>query len=1008
MSAVSRWMALLALVLVAIPSGALAQSGSVTGMVADATTGRPLTDAQVSLPALERGVLTNARGRYLLTGLPPGAHEVSVTRIGYTTQTQQVMVGPAETVVADFRLEEGAIGLDEIVVTGYQVSEVRADRTGATTGLLASEIELLPINTTEQVLQGLTAGVQVGATTGQPGSGLEVRVRGIGSIDASNQPLYIVDGVQIAADRAEDVDSYVSTSPLSSINPRDIESIQVLKDAAATSIYGAQAANGVVLITTKRGIEGPTEWTFTTEFGQARSLDTWDVVGGPEWVELQMEAYANRSEDTGGTRVDGEAGAIAAFGSPSEVGTYDWQSEVLRTGQLRNFSASTRGGSENTRFYISGAFNRQEGQLVKSSFDRMTFRANLDHRATERLSIVANVGLSNADQEGDIDGNCQNCAFWAAPFMRPTLPIYNEDGSFNQAIAPIPYNIAFQVYNEDRLATTRQALGTVTGNYAITPRLNFRSLWGLDYRTRRETNYRPPEQQVIGNSGIEIYREITNWNTNQVLNYSTTLARSHDITVLAGAEYREELYETFSAQGTGFPSGLFRTLDLAAVPQGIGGSTGGFKLGSFFSRVQYGFEDRYLLSASVRRDGSSRFGSDFRWGTFYSASAGWNVIRESFMEDVTFLSDLSLRVSYGITGNSAIDDFASLTLFGQGVPGVTGLTGNSYLGQAGLRPTQLGNDELTWEEARTVNVGLSWEALNGRLYGAFDAFRTNNENLLLEAFLPIDAGFDAVTQNVGTVRNQGLELELGAIPIQGSFTWRSDFNISKVENKILELVGGLENIGDDIRVGYPVEIHWGARWAGVNPADGRPMWYDAAGNPTYRVTAADEQVLGSPLPDYEGGWRNSLSYQGVRLDVFLQFALGQDVQDSQLDNLLDVASTRGLWTGIRDRWQQPGDVTDIPRLYTNSAQPGTSSWTTFSDRFLYDGSYVRLKSTTLSYDLPPDVAQRIRLNGARIYVQGQNLWTKTEFLGIDPEVQGASGNTYPNSRQILFGLTVRP
>jgi TonB-linked SusC/RagA family outer membrane protein len=985
-------MVAVATVLLLPGDGFARQTGTVTGRVVDAAARYPLIATDVFVVGTSMHALTNQEGVYRLTNVPPGEHTIEVSRLGYGSATRTVTVTAGGTVTADFELQERAITLDELVVTGYSVT-ARRERTGAQAVVDRSELERMPVATADQALQGRAAGVQVRSENGQPGAGPTVRIRGIGSIDAGSTPLYIVDGVQIAADRQ--TGSQADTSPLAALNPRDIESIEVLKDAAATSIYGAQAANGVVLITTRRGAAGTTRFTFSSEMGTVQNLKTWDVVRGPDWVRLQMEAYANRAQDVGQTRAQGEANAIAAFGDPNEVGHYDWQGAVLRDGAIRKYNASASGGTEDTRFYLSGGYEMQEGQVVESDFDRLSFRANLDHRATEKLSILANVGLSSINQLGELTGNCQNCAFWAAPHMRPTLPIYNEDGSFNQDIAPVAYNIAAQVFIEDRVAKTRQGIGNLTANYAILPRLNFRSLWGLDFRTRRETLYQPPEQQVIGDNGSETYREVVNWNTNQVLNFTTTLGGRHNLNSLAGIEYRHESGEVFSAQGNGYPSGIFRTLNLAAIPASIGGSTFGYKLASFFGRTQYDFLNKYMVGGSLRYDGSSRFGEKFRYGLFYSVSAGWDLTQEAFMERLGFMDDLTLRVGYGTTGNSAIGDFASLTLFG---------AGNTYMGRPGLRPSQLGNDELTWEKSKSLNVGANWSALGGRLFGAVDVFRTDNESLLLDAFLPIDAGFEEITRNVGVVRNKGLEVELSAVPLnRDRFGWQTDFNISFLDNEIIELAEGQQNIGNDIRVGESRLIYWGARWAGVNPADGRPMWYDSAGNLTYQVRTADMQVIGSNLPTVTGGFSNTLRLGPVRLDALLQYVLGHDLRDSQHNNLMNISTVRGVRTGVMDRWQQPGDVTSVPKGYTSSSYPGTSAWTTGSDRSIYDGSYVRLKHVTLAYSVPSRLVSFAGFSEGRLYFQGVNLWTATRFPGIDPEVQEA-GDTYPGAIQLMAGF----
>lgn len=987
----------------ASPSPALSQgTGALTGTVVDSSSAQPLVAAEVVVEGTTLRTTTDADGSYRIEQVPAGEHTVTASRLGYAEGSRTVTVAAGETLTADFRLRLTTVTIDELVVSSYSPTS-RREPTGSSTMIDTTQIEDAPSQTMEGVLQGRAPGVSVRAPTGQPGGNLDVRIRGIGSISASNQPLYIIDGIPMATTREVGAGSLPSTSPLAAVNPRDIESIEVLKDPAAISIYGAQAANGVILITTRRGEEGATHWRLSSELGTLSSIDTWNLVGGPDWVRLHMESFGNRFSDLGRPRSAGEQQAVSLFGEPSQAATHDWQDAVLRDGAIRSADFSVSGGDGDTRFYLSASKDYQQGQVHRSDFDRTAFRTNLSHQASEKLSLQARLSYSDMAQEGEISSTCANCAFWFAPLQRPTIPVFDEDGSFNRQIRPIPYNIAFQVFNEDRIAETNHAIGSFAANYSVTPRLNIRALFGADYRTRRETSYRPPEQQLIGDFGQETYREVMNWSTNLLAEYSRTFADAHNVSALGGVEYRDEYSEVISAVGTGFPSGRFRTLDLAATPQSIGGFTGAFKVASAFGRVQYDYDNRYMLSASVRRDGSSRFGEDNQWGLFYSGSVGWELTREPFMDGVEFLDQLKLRASYGTTGNSGIGDFASRFLFGEGHP--LNIGGNSYEGVSGLRPIQLGNDQLTWEEAETVNLGLDWTAWDGRLRGAIDVFRTDNENLLLDSFLPVDAGFNSIIENTGVVRNQGVEFSIGGVPVEADeFTWRSGFNLAYVDNEVRSLVGGVENLGDTIRVGHPIHVHWGAEWAGVNPADGRPMWYDENGDITYQVTSADMKVLGSPLPDVEGGWSNTFSYGPLQLGVFTQFSFGADVHAQQLQSLLDVSSTQGLSERVLDRWQEPGQVTDVPRPYISAAQPGTSPFTTFSDRFLFDGSYVRLKTASLSYRLPSGLVAPLGVSSARIYVRGNNLLTATEFPGIDPEVMAVDGGTYPNSRQFRVGL----
>jgi TonB-linked SusC/RagA family outer membrane protein len=972
---------------------AWAQTGQIAGSVVEGRTGNPLVAVSVQIEGTALGAVTNARGLFRLEGVPPGAHQLVVSGLGYDEITRSVQVTAGETVELEFELEERPITLDELVVTGYSVTP-RRERTGALSQVTRDKIEVMPIVTVDEAMQGRTAGVHVRSNSGMPGAGPTVRIRGLASINANARPLYIVDGVQLAADR--ETDGTPDTSPLAALNPEDIESIEVLKDAAATSIYGAQGAHGVVLITTRRGTAGATRFSFSSEFGTTTSMETWDVVRASDWVRLQMEAYGNYYEDRGLSRSEAEQDAIDAYGDPDQVSHTDWQNAILRDGQSRKFNLTVSGGTQDTRFFLSGGYEHQDANLVNSDFDRISVRANLDHRPTERLSLLANIGMSHVAQVGEFGGNCQNCPFWAAPHMRPTLPIFNEDGSYNTNISPIPYNLMIQVNEEERSGNTRQAIGNLTANYSITPRLNFRTMFGLDFRTRRQTTYQPPEQQVIGDNGQERYREVVNWSTNQVLDYSTSLSGGHSLSGLAGFEYRNESSEDFFANGTGYPSGLFRQLSLAATPSGVAGEEAGMKIASFFGRVQYDYLGRYLLNASIRRDGSSRFGADRRWGTFYSVSGGWDLSQESFMAGLGSLDELTLRVGYGTTGNSAINDFEALTLFG---------AGDTYVGFAGLEPSNLGNDELTWEKARSLNAGLTWSMFAGRLYGAFDVFRTDNTDLLLEAFLPSDAGFNSVTRNVGTVRNQGVEFEIAGVPVMtDNFVWRTDFNFARLDNEIIELYGGLENIGDNIRVGEPRLLFWGFEWAGVNPADGRPMWYDSDGNLTYQRTGNMQKVIGSQIPKYTGGLNNSIQYKAFRLDAFLQFVLGHKVQDSQLDELLDIASTRGLSTRVFERWQEPGDMVSIPKAYLSTSYPGTSSWDGgTSTRELYDGGFVRLKHVTLGIEIPERFVSPAGASGGRLYFTGANLATWTKFPGLDPEAQ-EGGNTWPNAMRFAVGV----
>jgi TonB-linked SusC/RagA family outer membrane protein len=979
--------------------------GAIAGTVVDASTAQPLSGVAIRIVDLELSTLTDEQGRFAISNVPEGTHQVQASRLGYAATTVEVTVETDETSMVEIQMEQQAVGLDELVVTSY-APRMRQTRAGAQGRIEGEAIDETPIQTVDQALQGTVPGVQVTQVSGQPGGGTEVRIRGLGSIEAGNEPLYIVDGVQLSSRQAGNQNQ---RSVLAGLNPRDIESIEVLKDAAATSIYGAQAANGVVLISTRRGQAGETQWSFSTEAGVVDDVNRWSVLNGPEWVRMQMDAFGNRAVDLGQPRSQGEQQAVQLYGEPSQAPSFDWQDAVRHQGVIRSVDASVSGGSTETRFYLSGGYDYEESQQIETSFERASARANLEHQASDQVSLLTNVGFSSATQFGQVGTVCANCPLNFANQIAPIMPIRNEDGSFNTNVLPFPYSPVFQAHEEIQKGVSQQLTGNATVNVSLTPELNFRSLWGLDHRIDRNTRFRPPDQPFIGDFLSEGHTGITNWNTNQVLNYVTPLGdeQQHTLSALGGVEYREESLETFGAIGAGLPrpSGLFRTLSLASDARSNSGSTSGFKVASAFGRLEYDHGSRFSFSDSLRYDGSSRFGQDHQWRLFYSGSAAWDIGNKAFLQDVDWLDALELRTSYGITGNSAIGDFEALTLFG---------SGGSYANQPALRPAGLGNNLLTWEEAETLNIGLGWDMLDGRLSGNLDVFRTNNRDLLLGAFLPSHSGFSSVTRNAGVVRNQGVEFQITGVPVLSSdVSWETSLTFGYYDNEIMELVGGQQNIGNNIRVGHPLRIYWGPRWAGVNPADGRPMWYDANGDITYQVSSDDSQVLGSPLPDVEGGWNNVVTAGPVSMRGTFKYSLGQDVFIGDLPTLLNSGSGGNVVREIEDRWREPGDVTNVPKAYTTAGQPGTSAFTTFSDRFIDDGSYIRLKNLRLSYRLPESLTASLGGFTGTVYAAGYNLLTITEYGGPDPEVHsattGSGGNTttWTSTRQFRFGFEVR-
>jgi TonB-dependent starch-binding outer membrane protein SusC len=1004
----------------AAPLTVFAQVGSLTGTVTDARTGDPLPGATVYVTSTDQGTVTDIDGRYVIANIPTGNVEVRFTYVGFRSVTRTVAIPAGASANVNIALQEDVLGLEDVVVIGYTTVPKR-ELTGSIASIRARDIETLNIQSVDQALQGQAAGVRVTNLSGQPGGDVHIRIRGLGSINASNAPLFVVDGVPISSDERS---SITSQSPLQGINPQDIASIEILKDAAAASIYGAQASNGVVLVTTKRGSAGATRFNVSSSIGTVQEQRRHDLIEAPEWVEMQRESFLWWAELTGRTPAQGLAQFQASTGLPadqpaSEFTHYDWQDALMRTGVNRRMNVSASGGTQQTRFFVSGGSEYEEGTGIGTDFSRINLRTNLDHRVSDLLSFEVNTNLARTEGNGALaDGFFLGSPFYAGQRNRPTDPIYTYDEAGN--ITGYNHN-TFNNYNavefnevNERVARTNSVLATGAAVFNLIEGLTFRSFYGLDYRNNRDVVYNAPETTAGSPLGFmsQNDRQVINFTTNQVFNYRGRVG-GFPLSGLAGFEYRHQDQQYMFASAEGFPSGLFRTMQNAADPVSVTSYGTEFKLASVFGQAKYDLLERYLISATARYDGSSRFGEANRWGLFYSASAAWVMTNEPFLQGVTgVFDDLKLRVSHGVTGNTAgISNFASWQLFG---------SGGTYLGQPGLRPSSIGNIFLTWEGAQTTNLGLDWAIRGGRLYGAIDVYRRDTKDLLMDRSLPNDAGFTSVTENVGSIRNEGIELELGAILVEtAGFQWTSDFNVTFHRNEILELMDDADHmtIGGALYFrGRSLGDMYMYRWAGANPADGLPMYYDVHGNITYSPTASrggeplagDRQFVGSNLPSAVGGWNNRFSYQGVSLDVLFQYNFGQYTYDAFMGSFTDGAFWRrgGLIANSRDRWTEPGQITSVERAYVNSAYSGRTSGFVQSTRFMQDASYVRLKNIRVAYALPPRLANNIGLHRASIFVQGTNIATWTNYTGIDPEVVGTNDAVYPQPRAYTTGIEI--
>lgn len=971
-----------------------AQERTVTGTVTSSDDGTTLPGVSVVVKGTTRGANTDAEGKYKI-GVPAGGQLV-FSFVGFEKQTIEV----GSKSVINLALVPEPNNLNEVVVTAYGGSTAKKDITGAVAQVSGKTIEGLPMQTIDRALQGRAAGVQVTATSGQPGGGINVRVRGVGSINAGNDPLYIIDGVQVASGGLSGVSS---SNVLASLNPNDIESIQVLKDAAASAIYGAQGSNGVVLVTTKRGKAGKTKFKVSFQEGQTSLLKKLDVLTASEFATLKIEGFVNRALATNANVETARANAIAQYGDPATVQNTAWQDYVYRNGRLRMIDASATGGDGKTNFYLATSYNYQEGQIIKSDFGRGTVRLNVDHQASKKLKFETSIGLTATRQNGAIaDGAFINSPFFAAALILPNQPVYKADGSYNAPLTgAFSYNPVQSVEYETRLNTTIQTVSNFALNYEIIPGLKFRSFYGIDYANNRDDAYRDPivpQFASTGGSATVSNRYALNWNTAQTLNYNKVFG-DHDINGLVGGEYREEVFETVSATGQGFPNGLFRTLAAAARPITTTGSYTTWRIASVFGSANYGYKDKILGTATLRYDGSSRFGSNNRYGLFPAVSVGYRLSEESFLKKYTWLSELKLFAGYGKAGNNSIDNFASRALFG---------LGGQYTDLPGIRPSQLGNANLSWEVASTINAGVNYSLFNGRVFGEVQVYRKINDKLLLSRPLPDDSGFGSIFENLGKVENKGLEIEFNHVNInKGGFRWETNWNVSFQRNKILQLLPGQNNIGTGLWVGQPISINWYPTYAGVNPADGRSMWLDSLGNITYTLQARDSRIQGSSYAKGFGGLTNRISYKGLSLEVFFQGQWGNQVLNN--NGFFMESSASAGWNNLQsqlDRWTTPGQIARVPRPYEGGTEPGSSTIQTFSTKQLENASYIRLKQVTVGYDLPSSLVRKLNLSQVRVFAQAINLLTWTAYTGLDPEILFTEIGRYPQSKQVTGGIQI--
>ncbi|RRB02800.1 SusC/RagA family TonB-linked outer membrane protein [Larkinella rosea] len=991
---------------------AFGQTRKVTGRVTAVQDGSTLPGVNVVVKGTTIGVSTDAQGNYSIN-VPDDKNTLTFSSIALIAQ--DVLVNKRS--VINIQMAEAVNELAQVVVTGYN-SVQKKDITGSMVSVTAEKFKEIPVTGFDQALQGQAAGVLVTQSSGTPGGGITVRVRGSTSITASNRPLFIVDGVPVEDGllSARDFGGQ-NDNAFSLLNPNDIESIQVLKDASAKAIYGSRAANGVVLITTKKG-KANQKTTFTAEVqrGVTEIVKKPDLLNSSELLDLQREAVINAGQNPD------KLGLIK--GVTDGVNT-NWVDEVLRKGVYQQYQLSVSGGTDKTHFYLSGNYRDEEGIQLNNRFTRMSGKFSFDHKANSALSFGTDISLSrtlNKRVKGDnfLDG-VYSGAVKSLPFYSP----YNEQGKL---YGPSDPNYAgFPNFNPVAQAVlprfntyTVKILGGLWAEYELLQNLRFRSKVSIDYNQVTDDQFESSATAIggylqgVGGKGYGVYSSgtyTTFINTN-TLTYNFLLNEKNRFNALAGFEILQRQERSGSVTGRLFPSDDFTYITSAGIVDN--GSSGYLQSGlvSTFGEFRYDYDDRYLATLTARYDGSSRFGKDKQFGLFPSASLGWRISQESFMEKYRFLNDLKLRASYGFTGNERIGDYQFLGTWAS----VT------YSGATGLGPSALANPTLQWERTREANIGLDASFFNGRITFSFDAYDNLTDRLLFAQPIPSTTGFGTLQGNIGKISNRGVELMLSTVNFDiNGFKWSTDLNLSRNINKVVELANegplfrgydangvGTTNV---VLQGEPLGTFWGLKFLGVDSATGDAIYDDKNGDG--RITSDDAQVIGNAQPKLFGGITNRFSFKGFDLSVFFQGSYGNKMLN--FTNVTSVNTGADLQSNqsrkALQRWQKPGDITSVPRyVYQNTYNNYHSS------RFIEDGSYLRLKNISLGYNLPKRYVDRFKIvSRARVFASATNLWTLTRYTGPDPEVSTLDGSTtaqgidfftIPQYKTMMVGITL--
>ncbi|MBJ2173572.1 TonB-dependent receptor [Aureibaculum sp. A20] len=994
--------AMIALVMICTQS-VLAQTKTVSGTVIDSD-GMTLPGVTILVVGTSNGVTTDFDGKYQIEDVS-ATDQLSFSFIGMSTQT--ITVGDKTTI--NVTLLESAESLDEVVVVGYG-TQSRAEVTGAIASIDSDELAAIPVATAEQALQGRASGVTV-INSGSPGTSPVVRIRGLGTV-GNNGPLYVIDGV--------------ITGSLAGISTNDIESVNVLKDASTTAIYGSQGSNGVVMVTTKKGKSGKAKISFNTSAGIQTVTQRYDVLNTQQYLQYASDAF----------------GVVPASPSSSSGVNTNWQDEIFQDGLIQNYDLSVSGGNENSNYRFSAGILDQEGTVIETGFKRYSFRANSDF-SVGKLKIGETMAISFNSQNPERQAGARSLIEHAIK-MAPYLSVYNADnlGGYqgpNSSLDGQDSENPVRVQSlGNSLNKTTAITGSIYGEYEIIDGLKFRTQVGLDYYTYNNNSFIPSYNDdsegathtqtfalINKNSGVGQTVTFTN-----SLNYEKTIADVHNFDVLLVAEKYENTIDNTAAESR---NPISDEVDqLSNESSALSSSSYETNRIGYLARVNYNFDGKYIFAASIRRDASSRFGENNRWGTFPSLALGWNMAKEDFMADTKF-SNLKLRGSWGVVGNDNISNYLySSTLTSDFIYPIGGAAA------VGTTANGLANPDLKWEETTMVNIGLDFGLFNEKITGSIEYYKNTSDDLLMSRTTPVSLGFNVgtITENVGSVETTGFELNLGYNHYGEDFSWSANLNLGTSTNEVKSL-GVLEEITgatfeqndiSRITVGESLFYFYGLETDGiyqtqaevdavftanpgqtiVQPGDIRFVDHNGDGD----ITSSDRTIIGNPYPDVTYGLNLSADYKNWDLNMFITGVAGNEIFNTNIYDLEGMPRLFNSGTAVLDRWTPTNASNSIPRA------AGAPQNVSISDRFVENGSYTRLKNLSIGYTFPEDTFGKGLFSNFKVYVSGQNLVTITDYSGLDPEIgsstvinntafeTGIDRGNYPQPKTFLLGLQV--